>query len=61
MYGTVPSIHYDIMREGTIISEVHCSVANTHAMICDVLESGEGASSEDPLVSITRALSITKV
>ena len=46
----------DVLKAGTIISEVHRDVVDTKAMIHDVLKSQQDVSSQDRLVSDACAL-----
>lgn len=50
-HGTVSDIRHDIVKAGSIISEVHRDVVDTQAMVHNILKSQEGVGGRDRLVS----------
>jgi hypothetical protein len=52
-HGTVSDIGRDIMKAGTMISEVHRDFVNTHAMVRNMLKDQGGAGGRDRLVRAT--------
>ena len=55
-HGTVSDVRRDVVKAGVIISEVQRDVANTQAMVRDVLKNQQEAGGQDRSVSDTCAL-----
>ena len=57
---TASDVRRDVLKAGAIISEVQRDVANTQAMVRDMLKSQQEVDSQDWSVSDTCALSATE-